>query len=60
VLIIPNNIFEPEGQYIELNLGKIEVHSRLLPFNKDTQYKKLLQEDLLYDEYTINFADLSL
>jgi len=60
VVVIPENIFDPKTTIIEFHLGSATVMSDLMPFQKNTDYKKFSTEHNLYDVYSLVFSGLCL
>ena len=63
VLIIPESIFDPDSNYIQLKIGKISVASILQEYNNwgnPSFYANKQTDDGLYDEYVISLDGMSL
>lgn len=60
VLIIPENTFIPNSNYISLNVGKIILNTTLQEYDQDIKYSEYTDDQGLYDEYMIALQGMCL
>lgn len=60
ILIIPENIFNPNTSVIRLNTGLIRVYSKLVEYKKSENYNIYPSDFKLYDRYTLSLEKINL
>ena len=60
VLIIPEDIFMVDSRYIKIDMGQINLNSDLQIYNKQKNYKEILDEKQVYDIYKFELTKFSL
>ena len=60
ILIVPANIFNRLSTLIQVDLGSIELRSKLVNYDANTDYKSIEEEAKLYDTYSLITQGLSL
>lgn len=59
VLIIPEDIFIEDARYIKIDMGQINLTSDLQIYNKQKNYKEILDEKQVYDTYKFELTKFS-
>ena len=60
VLIIPEDVFVRDARYIKIDMGQINLTSDLRIYNKQKNYKEILDEKQVYDTYKFELSKFSL
>jgi hypothetical protein len=60
VLIIPEDVFVGDARYIKIDMGQINLTSDLRIYNKQKNYKEILDEKQVYDTYKFELSKFSL
>lgn len=56
---MPGDIFDPQSTFLRVDLGVITARSVLQKYKKNTDYKVIKDESLLYDRYLLTAQGLS-
>ena len=49
IFIIPEDIFSEKQKYLQLDMGKISINSKLIEYDQKTKYSAINEKSLIYD-----------